>query len=152
MPHALEGIGERQGPGVDGVGGMGNNARLARPAPEPVGDQQHETGSNDVYAIIADGSHQYKVEEGQVLEVHLKDLAEDAEAVEFDRVLMVGGSDGAPRIGQPTVEGAKVVASVVGEVKGDKLVIQKFRRRKSSATKTGHRQRYLRVKIEKIEV
>lgn len=105
-----------------------------------------------MYAVIADGSHQYRVEVGQTLEVQLKDLAEGAERIEFDRVLMVGDLENGPKLGQPTVEGAKVVASVLGEIKGDKIVIQKFRRRKNSSSKTGHRQRYLQVKIETIEV
>lgn len=105
-----------------------------------------------MYAVIAEGSHQYQVEEGQVLEVQLKERSEDAKKVEFDRVLMVGGLDDGPQIGQPVLEGAKVTASVIREMKGDKIVIQKLRRRKNSATKSGHRQRYLQVKIEKIEV
>jgi len=104
-----------------------------------------------VYAIISDGAHQYRVEEGQVFDVQRKDLADDATSFEFDRVLLVGDIDGGPKIGQPIVEGAKVTASIVGEIKGDKLVIQKLRRRKNSATKTGHRQRFLRVKVDKIE-
>ena len=105
-----------------------------------------------MYAIINDGSHQYKVEEGQVFEVQRKDLAEGTESIEFDRILLVGDVDGGPKIGQPVVEGAKVTAKVLGEIKGDKLVIQKFRRRKGYSLKKGHRQRYLRVKVEKISV
>lgn len=104
-----------------------------------------------MYAIIADGSHQYRVEEGQVFDVQIKDLEEGAENIVFDQVLVVGGLESGPKIGQPTVEGARVTASVVREYKGDKIVIQKFRRRKNSSTKTGHRQRYLQVKVEKIE-
>jgi large subunit ribosomal protein L21 len=105
-----------------------------------------------VYAIISDGTHQYRVEEGQVLEVQRKDLDEDAKTIEFDRVLMVGDLEGGPKIGQPVVDGARVKATVLGEIKGDKLVIQKFRRRKGYSLKKGHRQRYLQVKVEKIEV
>lgn len=105
-----------------------------------------------MFAIFADGSHQYRVEEGQMFEVQLKNLEEGAKRIEFDRVLMVGGLDDGPKLGQPTVEGAKVVASVIGPVKGDKVVIQKLRRRKNSSSKTGHRQKFLQVKVEKIEV
>ncbi len=104
-----------------------------------------------MFAIISDGSHQYRVEEGQLLDIERKDLAEDAKTIDFDRVLLVGGTEDAVRIGQPTVEGAKVVAAVVEEFKGDKLIIQKRRRRKGYRLKKGHRQRYLRVKIDKIE-
>jgi large subunit ribosomal protein L21 len=104
-----------------------------------------------VYAIISDGAHQYCVEEGQVLEVQRKDLPEDAKTYEFDRVLMIGDLEDGPKVGQPVVEGAKVTAAVLGEIKGDKLVVQKHRRRKNSSTKRGHRQKYLQVRIEQIE-
>jgi len=103
-----------------------------------------------VYAIISDGPHQYRVEEGQTLDVERKDLPEDATTVAFDRVLLVGGEEGV-RVGRPVVENAKVTASILGEIKGDKLVIRKYRRRKNSRRKTGHRQKYLRVRIDKIE-
>jgi large subunit ribosomal protein L21 len=104
-----------------------------------------------VYAIINDGAHQYRVEEGQVFEVQRKDLPEDAETIEFDRVLLVGDVEDGPKIGQPLVEGAKVTASILGEIKGDKIVIRKRRRRKNYQRKRGHRQRYLQVKVDKIE-
>ena len=102
-----------------------------------------------MYAVIEDGSHQYKVEEGDTFEVQRHDLADDQATIEFDRVVMIG--DGADStIGRPYVEGAKVVAKVVREVKGDKIDVIKFRRRKTYRRKTGHRQKYLQVKVEKI--
>lgn len=104
-----------------------------------------------MYAIISDGAHQYRVEEGQVLEVERKDLPEEVKTVEFDRILLVGGGEDGPKIGRPHVEGAKVTATVLGEFKGKKITIQKLRRRKNSRLKMGHRQKYLRVKVEKIE-
>lgn len=103
-----------------------------------------------MYAIIADGSHQYRVEEGLEFEVQLKDLADGAKTVTFDQVLFVGDTGGEPKIGRPTVDGASVTANVIREFKGDKIVVQKFRRRKNSTSKTGHRQRYLLVKVDKI--
>lgn len=109
-------------------------------------------GEINVYAIISDGPHQYRVEEGQVFEVERKDLPEGAESFEFDRVLFVGDLPDGPKVGAPTVEGAKVIAHVEGEVKGEKLIIQKHRRRKNSSVKRGHRQKYLRLKIETIQV
>ena len=105
-----------------------------------------------MYAIISDGAHQYRIEEGQVLEVQRKNLPENAETIEFDRILLVGDLEDGPRIGQPVVEGAKVTASILGEIKGDKIVIQKQRRRKGYQLKRGHRQKYLQVKVDKIEV
>ena len=104
-----------------------------------------------MYAIISDGAHQYRVEEGLVLEVQRKDLPEDTKTYEFDRVLLVGDIDDGPKIGVPVVEGAKVTATVLGEIKGDKIVIQKIRRRKNYSLKKGHRQKFLQVRIDKIE-
>lgn len=101
-----------------------------------------------MYAIIADGGRQYKVEEGQILDIDLRE-AEDGSELAFDKVLAV--SDGEQfSLGQPTVDGASVSASVVGSVKGDKISVQKFRRRKDSRRRTGHRQKYTRVKIGSI--
>ena len=101
-----------------------------------------------MYAIIVDGGHQYKVEEGQSLEIDFREVEPGSE-ITFDRVLAV--SDGENfRLGQPLVAGAKVTANVVGESKGDKLVVQKFRRRKNMRRRTGHRQKYVAVKIAKI--
>ena len=104
-----------------------------------------------MYAIIVDGGNQYRVEEGLTLDIQRKDLGDDAKTIEFDRVLMVGDAEDGPKIGQPTVEGAKVTASVLGEIKDDKITVQKFRRRKRYTRKQGHRQRYLRVRVETIE-
>ena len=104
-----------------------------------------------MYAIISDGAHQYRVEEGLVFEVQRKALAEDTKVYEFDRVLMVGDVEGGPKIGQPVVEGAKVTASVLGEIKGDKITIRKHRRRKNYSLKKGHRQKFLQLKVDKIE-
>ena len=104
-----------------------------------------------MYAIIEDGAHQYKVQEGDRLEVQLHDLTDDQKTIEFDKVLMIG--DGAKsKIGHPYVNGAKVAATIQREIKGDKLVIQKIRRRKNYRLRKGHRQRYLQVTIDKINV
>jgi large subunit ribosomal protein L21 len=103
-----------------------------------------------MYAIIADGSHQYRVEEGLVFEVQLHDVADDAKTITFDRVLMVGDAEGGPKIGTPTVPGANVAATIVRELKGDKLTIEKFSRRKGYHLRKGHRQKYLQVKVNSI--
>ena len=101
-----------------------------------------------MYAIIADGGRQYKVEEGQTLEIDFREV-KAGEELKFDRVLAVSGDSGF-KLGKPTVEGASVSATVVGETKGDKVYIQKFRRRKNSKRRTGHRQKYVKVKIGSI--
>lgn len=106
-----------------------------------------------MYAIIDDGQRQFKVEQGTRFEVELKDIEQGQQTYVFDRVLMIGGDDAADRrIGTPLVDGARVVASIVGEVKGVKLVIQKFRRRTTYRRKTGHRQKYLQLRVDAIEV
>ena len=101
-----------------------------------------------MYAIITDGERQYKVEEGQELDIDLRDVP-GGESVTFDNILAVSnGTD--IRIGQPTVAGASVTATVVGPTQGPKLIIQKKRRRKNMKRRTGHRQLHTRVKIAKI--
>ncbi|MFO0924057.1 MAG: 50S ribosomal protein L21 [Pirellulales bacterium] len=102
-----------------------------------------------MYAIIADGGRQYRVEKGQILDIDYRESATDTDSVTFDKVLAVGG-DGSLKLGTPTVAGATVVAKVVGIEKGDKIYIQKFRRRKQYDRRTGHRQLYTRVQIEAI--
>ncbi len=103
-----------------------------------------------MYAIIEDGGRQFKVEEGQELEIDFRDIAGGEEA-KFDRVLAYRDDDGM-RLGQPLIEGASVSAEVLGASQGPKLVVQKIRRRKNFRRKTGHRQLHTRVKIGKIVV
>ena len=103
-----------------------------------------------MYAIVTDGAKQLKVEEGQVLDIDYRDVAA-GESITFDRILAIGGEgSGSPRIGQPAVAGASVTAEVVGPTQGPKLFVQKFRRRKNSKRRTGHRQLHTQVKISKI--
>ncbi len=103
-----------------------------------------------MYAVIEDSGQQFRVAEGDVLNLDLRDLPEDAGEIEFDRVLLVS-ADGDVRVGTPLVEGAKVVGEIVaGEVKGRKLYVYRWRRRKSSRRKMGHRQKYIQVRVTKI--
>jgi large subunit ribosomal protein L21 len=95
-----------------------------------------------------DGGRQYKVVEGQELEVDYRDLPA-GESLEFGSVVAYGSGSGL-KLGEPMVAGAKVTAKVVGIVQGPKLVIQKFRRRKTMRRRTGHRQLMTKVTIEKI--
>lgn len=103
-----------------------------------------------MYAIIDDRGHQYRVQQGDRIDIQLMDLAPEQKVVEFNRILLVGDTGAAGKVGTPAVAGAKVTAKVLDELKGEKIVIQKFRRRKNYRRKTGHRQRYLRVEIESI--
>lgn len=103
-----------------------------------------------MYAIIVDGGRQHKVEEGQRLLLDYRD-ASAGDAVKFDQVLAVG--DGSSlKLGSPLLSGALVSAEVVGVRQGPKLVVQKFRRRKTLRRKTGHRQIHTEVQINKIEL
>ncbi|MGA2065522.1 MAG: 50S ribosomal protein L21 [Thermoguttaceae bacterium] len=101
-----------------------------------------------MYAIIEDGSHQLKVEEGQQIDIDYRDLPA-GEEVKFERVLACRDESGL-RIGRPTLASAVVTARVVSVVQGPKLVVQKMRRRKNYRRRTGHRQLFTRVTIEKI--
>ncbi len=103
-----------------------------------------------MYAIFEDGGKQYRVQEGDLLLVERTDRVGQDGTLAFENVLMLG--DGAEaRIGTPFVEGARVTATVVEELKMPKVVGIKFKRRKGYMKKFGHRQRMLKVRIEKIE-
>lgn len=103
-----------------------------------------------MYAIIADGGRQYRVEEGQELDIDYRQNASKGDQLEFPRVLAVSGDEGV-KLGQPVVGGAKVTAEVLGVQQGEKLYVQKIRRRKTYRRRTGHRQLYTRVRIQAIE-
>lgn len=102
-----------------------------------------------MYAIIVDGGRQYRVEAGQTLDIDYRDSLHAGDQIEFAQVLAIGGDEGL-KLGSPALSGAKVVAKVVGETMGEKLFIQKFRRRKNSKRRFGHRQIYTRVEIDAI--
>ena len=103
-----------------------------------------------MYAIIEDSGTQFKVTSGDRINID-RHVAEDEKTVTFDRVLLVAG-EGSPKLGAPVLAGATVTAEVLGEHKGPKIDIQKYKRRKGYHKKIGHRQRYLRVKITGINV
>src|SRR6266511_790914 len=100
-------------------------------------------------AVIRDGGRQYRVKVGDTLKVDYRPL-EKGSSLEFPEVLFLGG-EGEPKVGSPTVAGAKVLATVLGPVKDKKVIIATFRRRKGLHTRVGHRQPHLTVKIERIE-
>jgi large subunit ribosomal protein L21 len=109
-----------------------------------------------MYAVIEQGSKQYKVAEGDCLNIDLTDVSPDAKTIELDKVLLV--SDGKKtKVGTPFLKGAKVIASFKttaeeAVVKGKKLYPMHFRRRKNSKKRIGHRQKYLEVIVDKIQV
>lgn len=97
-----------------------------------------------MYAVIATGGKQYKVSEGDVIRVE-KLGAEANSKFTFDQVLYVDG-----KVGNPTVEGASVEATVVGDGKAKKVIVYKYKRKTGYHKKNGHRQQYTEVKIDKI--
>jgi large subunit ribosomal protein L21 len=108
-----------------------------------------------MYAVIEQGGKQYKVAQGDVIQIELTDVKPEAEKLEMDKVLFIGDGEKS-KIGKPFIEGAKVTGkfstnasdAVIG---GPKIYTQHFRRRKNSKKRTGHRQKYLQLTIEKIE-
>ena len=104
-----------------------------------------------MYAIIENGGKQYFLCQGDVIDIERCELAEGQDTVEFEQVLLIKDDKGT-HVGTPVLTGAKVVAKVNGPVKGTKLKMLKFRRRKNSLTRKGHRQKYLGVTIAEIHV
>ena len=98
-----------------------------------------------MYAIVEINGQQFKAEAGKKLFInHLRD-AEEGQAVEFDKVLLLD-NEGTVKVGAPTVEGAKVVAEVVKPL----VIVFKMKRRKDFRKKNGHRQQYTQVEIKSI--
>ena len=89
-----------------------------------------------MYAIIATGGKQYRVSEGDVIYIEKIDAQVDS-TVSFD-VLLVG-NDGDVKIGTPVVEGVKVEGKVVGQIRGEKIIVFKYKSKKNYRRKQGHR-------------
>ncbi len=96
------------------------------------------------YAVIKTGGRQYRVEQGDVIEVDKLEL--DTGATATFEVLLAGEGDSV-KVGTPLLEGAKVEAEVMEQAKGEKLVAFKFKRRKGYHRTVGHRQKLTRIKI-----
>lgn len=101
-----------------------------------------------MFAVIETGGKQYKVQVGTIVDVEKLDVA-PSESVVFDRVLLV--SDGTElKLGTPVVEGAKVTAKVLNQVKADKIIVFKFKRKTGYKRTQGHRQKMTTIKVESI--
>ena len=108
-----------------------------------------------MYAIIAQGGKQYKVSEGDVIDIELTEVAPDAQNVEINKVLFFSDGENI-KVGTPYLDGAKVIATFKtiasdAVVKGPKLYPMHFRKRKNSKRRIGHRQKFMQVTIDKIE-
>jgi large subunit ribosomal protein L21 len=102
-----------------------------------------------MYAIIEDGSHQFRVREGDRIQVDRRDGKAGDELI-FSKVLLLTGGDGGPTFGAPAIAGARVVGKIVNQFKTKKIIIQKFRRRKNMRRRNGHRQPYTVVQITSV--
>ncbi len=102
-----------------------------------------------MYAIVEIAGQQFKIEENQKIFVHRLN-AEEGSKVNFDRVMLVD-NNGSVKVGTPTVSGAKVSATVLSHLKGDKVLVFKKIRRKGYQKCNGHRQYLSQIQIEKID-
>lgn len=102
-----------------------------------------------MYAVIETGGRQLTVREGELVRVQKLEAA-TGDLVTFDRVLLVG--DGETRIGAPTLAGASVQARVMRQGRGQKIIVMKFKAKAHQRRKTGHRQSFTELRIERIAV
>lgn len=104
----------------------------------------------DMYAVVATGGKQYRVEAGQTVRIE-KIPGEVGSSVAFDQVLLYSDGENIS-VGRPILENAKVNARIVEQDRGNKIIVFKFKRRKGYRKKQGHRQDYTAVKIDSFEV
>ena len=102
-----------------------------------------------MYAVVRTGGKQVRVAAGDAVRIE-KLPGAVGDRIELSEVLLVGG-EGDSRIGTPLVEGAKVVATITAQGRGDKITVFKMKRRKGYRRKTGHRQFYTEVRVDEIE-
>ena len=105
-------------------------------------------GGEKIYAIIEIGGKQYRVAPKQTLEVELLDVPE-GDIVELDKVLFIG-EDKNTLVGNPIIKGAKVVATSLGETKGEKVIVFKYKSKVRYRSKRGHRQTYTKILVNEI--
>ena len=102
-----------------------------------------------MFAIVSIAGQQFKIEEGQELFVHNLQEEEGAQ-ITFNDVLLIG-KDSNTQVGTPLVDSASVTATVLGQQKGDKVIVFKKKRRKGYKVKNGHRQLFTKIKIDSIK-
>lgn len=102
-----------------------------------------------MYAVVEIGGHQYRVSEGDVLFVD-RQHEEAGNSLTFDRVFLINDGNGNVNIGKPTVEGASIEATLLDNVKADKVIVFKKKRRKGYKVKRGHRQPMSQIEINEI--
>jgi large subunit ribosomal protein L21 len=105
-------------------------------------------GGEKIYAIIEIGGKQYKVAPKQTIEVERLDVPE-GDIIELDKVLFIGG-DKDTLVGNPIIKGAKVVATSLGEAKGEKVIVFRYKSKVRHRSKRGHRQTYTKILVNEI--
>ncbi len=100
-----------------------------------------------MYAIFQSGGHQYRAEKGKIIEVE-RLAVESGDSVDFEEVLFLGGDSAS--VGRPHVAGAMVKGTVLGESRGQKVIVQKYKPKRRYKITRGHRQNYTRVRIDNI--
>jgi large subunit ribosomal protein L21 len=100
------------------------------------------------YAIVEDGGKQYKAVIGESIDVDKYPL-DVGEEIDMDRVLLISDSENV-KVGTPFIQGAKIQATVVAQVKGPKVIVFRYKAKERIRSKTGHRQKYTRVRIDAI--
>ena len=103
-----------------------------------------------MFAILDVNNRQYKVKEGQEIYVDLQD-AEVGQSLKFDKILLAE-NEGNITIGTPALGNASIAASVIGHVRGDKVIVFKKKRRKGYKVKKGHRQNFTKIRIDSITI
>lgn len=104
-----------------------------------------------IHAIFETGGKQYRVTEGDEIYIEMLELDEGKDKIEFDKVLAIL-DDKAPQIGTPYVKGATVTASVIKTGKAKKIIVYKMKPKVNYRRKQGHRQPYMKIKIDKIAI
>ena len=104
--------------------------------------------SSSMFAVIETGGKQYKVQAGDELNIERMETGK-SKTLKLDKVLLLS-EDGSVEVGRPFVKGAFCEAELLGEIRGPKVISFKYIRREKSATKIGHRQNYLKIKIKSI--
>ena len=104
-----------------------------------------------MYAVIETGSKQYKVAKDDIILIERLEDAKEGKTLKLDNVLLIKEGNSV-HVGSPYLKGAGVTCEVLAEVRGDKLIAYKYKKRKSSKKKIGHRQNLLKLKVKSIEL
>ncbi len=106
------------------------------------------SGGDRIYAIVETGGKQYKVAPRRTIQVDWLNVPE-GQIVELERVLLIS-DDKDTLVGNPTIDGAKVTATSMGKVKGDKIIVFKYKNKVRYRKKTGHHQVYTKLSINEV--